>query len=476
MRFCLLSLTVLVAGCGSTEPPVLTSEDQMRADLKQYHDGVLAAWAYTDSKQSNQAVNLTAVKDVLLARIDASTTPSQFAQLLQEFAAALQDGHSLAMTAELGEPFPNSWPIGVHWVKEGVIVTNLNWLAENPGIQLGDRVIQVDGQTIESYVQARMAITSASTDLARQVLAVDALHFTAANQVKLTLERSEGSTYEVDLPCLPHRVDYRQQQRTEFCTHRVTDDGIGVIRIPMFTWNESKFLQAEHDHERDIALNDAKDRIDAAFAGVHDCPALILDLRNNSGGFELLSSYVAEHLVPEDFLYYSSERQNSQLVRSLDAYKQLGDEYFGAPIPQYPRRWEGFRHFDGSRFTGPVVVLINSRCFSTTDNLCAFLQDARPQTRFVGQATHGGTGEPVTVLTLQHSGVPIQFCISRIYSPLGRLIEGTGTLPDIPVQATRDDVLTGYDRAMNLANTLCTHESFDSLSAGELKGLGDTTD
>ena len=451
MRLWLLFIAILVAGCGSSDLRKPSSPDQMREDLQQYYEGVTEAWAYVDSKRLNQAVDLAPIRDRLLTRIDASTTPQRFSLILQEFAAALQDGHSLAMTSSLGEPFPNSWPLGVLLVEEGVIVSNLNWLVDNPGIRLGDRLILVQDQTIESCVRARMTVTSASTDLARRVLAVDTLHWTSAEQVGLTLERSDGSQYDVNLPCLPHRIDYRQQPQSEFCTHELLDNRIGKIRIPKFTWNEKAFLEAGEDHGRDAALEEAKDQIDAAFAAVEKCSGLILDLRNNSGGFELLSSYVAEHLVSGNFKYYDSERRDAKLIRSLDAFQQLDDQYFGQRIPQHPRDWKAFRHFEGVRYEGPLVVLTNPRCFSTTDNLCAFLKDSRPQTRFVGQPTNGGTGEPATVFTLRHSGVPVQFCISKIFAPHGRLIEGAGTQPDVVVQPTRGDVLAGRDVILSTA-------------------------
>ncbi len=453
-QFWFLLMLALVVGCGSEEPQTLTVQDQYRDDLTQYHDGVLDAWAYIDSKRANQSVDLTATRDILLARILESTTPEHFALILQEFAAALQDGHSSASTSSLGEPFPKSWPIGVLLVKEGVIVANLNWLTSNPGIQLGDRLVRVNDQTIESYVQAHMAVTSASTELARKVLAVDTLHWTSAEQVHLTLERIDGSQFDATLPCLPHRIDFRQQARPQFCTQKRLDDQTGVIRIPQFTWNEKAFLDSQDDRDREAALGEAKDQIDASFVATRDCPAIILDLRNNAGGYELLSSYVAEHLVPGNFTYYCSERRDSRIIRSLDQFSTLDDRYFGRPIPQQPRIWKGFRHFEGTPFEGQLIVLINPRCFSTTDNLCAFLKDVRPKTRFVGQPTNGGTGEPTTVFKLRHSGVPVQFCISRIYSPQGRLIEGTGTHPDVVVQPTRDDVLSGRDVAMEEAAKL----------------------
>lgn len=448
-RFLLMFLLSLLVGCGKAEQRTLTFHDQIREDLQQYHDGVLEAWAYVDSKKNEQSVDLTAARDRLLARVEDSATPEHFALLLQEFAASLQDGHSSASTSSLGEPFPNSWPIGVLLVKEGIIVANLNWLTKNPGIQLGDRLIRVNEQPVESYLQSRMAVTTASTELARKVLAVDSLHRTSEKQVRLTLEHLDGSQYEADLPCLPHHIDYRQQTRSRFCTHKQLDDQIGVIRIPQFTWNEKAFLESKDD--LDAPLREAKDQIDEAFAAVQKCSAIILDLRNNAGGYELLSTYVAEHLVPGDFTYDSTERRDSKLIRSLEQFQKLEDSYFGRPIPQHPRAWKGFRHFDGTPFEGELIVLINPRCFSTTDNLCAFLKDVRPRTRFVGRPTQGGTGEPTTVFTLRHSGVPVQFCISRIYSPEGRLIEGTGTQPDIEVQPAREDLLANRDPDMEVA-------------------------
>jgi C-terminal processing protease CtpA/Prc len=288
------------------------------------------------------------------------------------------------------------------------------------------------------------------------VLAVDLLHRTQEESVTFVLERSDGSMFEITLPCLDYYVDFRFRERKHFCEHAELESGIHRIRIPQFTWNEAAFSRANSDSEREEALAEAKTQIDDAFADAENAAGLILDLRGNSGGYELLSSFVAEHLVPGDFLYYSLTRHNSEFIRSLPAYAQADPVHFGVPLPTYPRRWEGFRHFTGVPFTGKLVVLINQRCFSTTDNLCAFLKDARPDTQFVGQPTGGGTGEPLTVGTLNTSNVPVQYCVSVIHSPAGRLIEGVGTIPDLLVEPTREDLVQRRDPALEAAIELLT--------------------
>ncbi len=417
----------------------------MRADLRQYHDSVLDAWAYLVSKRTTQHVDVTLTRDELLARITDSTTPQQFALLLREFAASLHDGHSEVFLGAIEEPLPYSWPIGFLLVREGVIVFNLNWVSDNPGVNLGDRLIKVNGKPIDTYLESRVALTSASTVDAQKVLAVDQLHWSGEPSVMLTFEKSDASVCEAVFPCRSERIDFRFRKPEAFCTHRVRDGGVTYIRIPSFAWNSEAFSAATTDDERDKALVGAKAQIDSAFAAAADAPAIILDLRDNGGGFDLLSIYVAQHLVPGDFTYYETERRDSPLLRSLTGYRDMEASAFGTRHPQKPRTWKAFSHFAGQPFDGPLVVLINQRCFSSTDNLCAFLRDVRPRTTFVGRPTNGGTGEPVIVDTLSNCGAGIQFCVSRVYSPKGRLIEGEGTKPNVVVERDRESAVSGHD-------------------------------
>ncbi|MEZ6147719.1 MAG: hypothetical protein R3B91_20285 [Planctomycetaceae bacterium] len=138
-------------------------------------------------------------------------------------------------------------------VREGIIVSSLNWLTDNPGVELGDRLIQVDGTPIEEYVTSRMAITSASTVDAQTVLTVDRLHWSSDPSVKLTFEKADASVFEAVFPCLPVRIDFRFRKSEVFCTHSVRDDRIAYIRIPSFDWNSEAFAAASTDSERDQA-------------------------------------------------------------------------------------------------------------------------------------------------------------------------------------------------------------------------------
>ena len=430
------------------------SHAAMREDLNQYHDAVLNAWAYTVSKGSNQGVDVSKSRDNLLTQITEETSPMQFATILRKFAAALRDGHSEVYIGTLDEPLPYSWPIGFTLVREGVIVANLNWLNDNPGIRLGDRLIKVDGMPIDEFLNRRLEMTSASTADARKVIAVDRVHWSASPSVQLTFVREDKTEIEETFHCYSDRIEYRPTNQPEFCSWKALANKVTYIKIPSFAWNHEAFAAAASDGDRDAAISVAKTEIDMAFSEAENSTGIILDLRNNGGGFELLSSYVAEHLVSGNFTYFELERQDSSLLRSQVGYRDLRSDAFNVRRPEQPRMRQRIRHFGGQQFTGPLVVLINERCFSTTDNLCACLQDLRPKTKFVGRPTNGGTGEPAIVDNLINSGAKIQLCVSRVYSPKGRMIEGTGTKPDLMVEPDRDSLLQGRDLAIEAAMNL----------------------
>ncbi len=181
------------------------------------------------------------------------------------------------------------------------MVANLNWLTNNPGLKPGDMLVKVDGKPVEEFLKSRMAITSASTDQSRRTIAVDQMHWSSLSTVELEFEQQDGSILNSIFHCLPGRVDYRNRDLKEFCTHSTVADKIVKIEIPSFIWKIDAFFAAATDEARDAVIDDAKSRIDDAFSAAADVRGVILDLRNNEGGLELLSIYVAEHLVAGDF-------------------------------------------------------------------------------------------------------------------------------------------------------------------------------
>lgn len=445
---------VLLAGNSTLPAQQTLTRVQMDEDLRELTAVVRRAYAYVDEKKEQSGVD----PDQLLAnarkQLDGVKSAADFHRLLREFVAGLRDGHCEVIGGPAGSPKPHAWPFLLHFVKEGVVINGIHPALAGQGIEVGDLLREVDGRSIDDWVAEAAKTVSASSDGARRKMALQRAIATAAASFRVKVEHPDGRVATVTVktgPVLrnPPEPDPKLDLPAgEFTIGRVLPGGVGYVRIPSFGWNAPDFLGARSDAERDAAMKPARDQIDAAFTAVADTESLVLDLRGNGGGSDLLSAYVLSHVLSGDFLYYTTQTRSSPELR-----KEYGSpshlpaaDGWASKYPWVPRKTV-FSFYRGKPYPGRLAVLINETAFSATDCLCAVLADLHPRVRFVGRPTNAGAGGP-TVLNksrLRHSQAALQVCVMKVWSPKGRLIEGHGTRPDVPVEWTRDDVLRGRD-------------------------------
>jgi carboxyl-terminal processing protease len=104
-------------------------------------------------------------------------------------------------------------------------------------------------------------------------------------------------------------------------------------------------------------------------------------------------------------------------------------------------------------YSGPVVVLIDSRSASSSEVFAAGMQDSQ-RARIVGSQSCGcvlGIAKP----RVMKGGGVLEMSEVLWFSPKGRRLEGTGILPDqtiVPtlksLQANEDPALVAADRAL----------------------------
>ncbi len=420
----------------------------MEEDLRDLVNVVHRSYAYVDEKEKDAGVDLDKILGDALKRLDSVKSDADFHDLLKEVVAGLKDGHCEVYAGHLTPPKPRSWPLFLNLVKEGVIVTGIHPALASGGIARGDLVQEVNGRPIEDWVDEAARRVSASSDGARRKLALRRMIATADENIQVKVDHPNGKTATITVNTVPELKD---PPEPNFASGRVLGDGVGYVRIPSFAWHAPEFNEAKTDADRDAALKPARDQIDAAFEAVVDTEALLLDLRGNGGGADLLGAYLLSHLVADDFPYYFTQTRSSPDLRRLAGFAHLPKKDGWAEKWAWRPRRTVYSNFQGKTYSGQVVVLINEICFSTTDCVTAALADLYPKIRFVGRPTNGGSGGPTVLARLRHSKADVQLCIMKVWSPKGRLIEGQGTRPDVPVEWTQDDVLKGRDRDLETA-------------------------
>jgi hypothetical protein len=178
-----------------------------------------------------------------------------------------------------------------------------------------------------------------------------------------------------------------------------TQDRIGYLLIT--TWTSDLDLPA----------------VESALDGLMGMRAIILDVRPNSGGNEILARQIASRFV--------AARADYSFHRTRDASADTG---FG---PIQARSIEP--HADAQkRYLGKLVVLIGGTVMSSNESFVRMLRHAADCT-LVGRRTFGSSGNPKP--TELSNGTILVLPSWQEVTADGTVIEGVGVEPDIAVPA-----------------------------------------
>jgi len=256
--------------------------------------------------------------------------------------------------------------------------------AEAAGLKAGDQIIAVDGEDMSG----RLA------EVARQKVLGP-----AGTQVVLTIQREgDDQPFEVTIT--------RAQITIPSTEYKMLDGNIAYVRLNAFSDTTGSELHA--------ALTDLL---------AQNPKGLILDLRNNGGGY-------------------------------LDQAIQVGSEFLAEGVVTYEEFGDGTRNTyqvsgKGIATDIPMVVLINEWSASASEVVSGALQD-HGRAQLVGVTTFG-KGTVQNWIPLAGNEGAIRVTIARWLTPNERNVTGTGVTPDVEVQITDADVQAGIDTQLNKA-------------------------
>ncbi len=269
--------------------------------------------------------------------------------------------------------------------------------AEEAGIMSGDLIEAVDG---ESALDLGLANTASK------------LRGEKGTKVLVQIS-SQGESQELDLE--RRSVDLRPVRTKRL---REEEHTIGYLRITQFSESVPKKIEE--------AIVELKEK---------DVEAIILDLRNNSGG--LVSSGIA---AADSFL------QDSLIVETQNR-NGIKDSIFSQT---------------SELFDGPMVTLVNKGTASASEILAGALQDNK-RSILIGKKTYGkGVIQSLKSLT-ETSGIAIT--VASYLTPNGNNIQGVGITPDIVLDLQEaQDFGSSEDRWLrNAENYLTSVLDQDSL-------------
>lgn len=255
--------------------------------------------------------------------------------------------------------------------------------AEQAGIQAGDIILAVDDQPLAELI-------AGLSDQEASARAVSLIRGPAGTVVRLTIRRpAEDRVFTVAIT--------RAAIPLITVNSTLLPDRIAYIQITEFKATTTELL-------------------DQAIAELlpQQPRAIVLDLRNNSGGFLTTAQEVLGRFYDGVALYEEERSGVNKELRTITAPAN--------------RRLYGI----------PMVVLVNGGSASAAEVVAGALRDVRPNTVLLGEKTFG-KGSVQNIYPLR-DGSSVRITIARWLTPSGEAINGVGIIPEHVVPAANDPI------------------------------------
>lgn len=255
--------------------------------------------------------------------------------------------------------------------------------AEKAGLKTGDKVIGVDGEDV-SGIDGNLVL--------QRILGP------AGTTVTLRIQREGVDPFDVSI----------QRAKINVPSVESTEVAEGIYHVQLFTYGDQSSSELEREL-RTIMRQNPK--------------GIILDLRNNGGGYLTTAIEVVSQFIP----------------RGVVMYEEYGDGT--------RRTFEALR--GGLATEVPLVVLVNEGTASASEITAGAIQDY-DRGLLVGVKTYG-KGSVQNWIELDNNGGGVRVTVARWLTPKERQIHGLGLEPDVVVERTDEDIAAERDPQLDKA-------------------------
>lgn len=261
--------------------------------------------------------------------------------------------------------------------------------AEKAGLKAGDTVVAVDGEDMTN-IDGNLVL--------RRVLGP------SGTNVTLTIRR-EGTEKTFDVTITRARIVIPS------VTHKMLDNDIAYVQVITFGEDTTRDLK---DALKDLLASKPK--------------GMILDLRNNGGGYLQTAIEVVSQFIPKGAVMYEVYGDGTRQT------------YEAQP--------------NGLATQIPLVVLVNEGSASASEITAGAIQDYK-RAPLVGVTTYG-KGSVQNWIPLKNNQGALRVTIARWLTPNERQIHKTGLTPDVVLELTQEDIDAGRDPQLEKALEILT--------------------
>jgi C-terminal processing protease CtpA/Prc len=398
--------------------------------FKALHEKVSLEYPFTSLKNLDWDALYTQFAP-LIEEAETQDDETAYFLALRDYAWSIPDGHIGLSFGEIGsqlfsEETEGGYGMAVTGLDDGSVVAMIvspDGPADQAGISWGAEILEWDGLPIsEALDQVVPWSMPFSTEEAKRIQQYRYLLRTIpGTQVEVTFKNpGAGSSETTTLSAVPESESFSATSvyaGYDFnalpVEYRFLPEGVGYIKINSLSEDINLIIRLwEWAIARMIDM---------------DVPAIVIDLRQNSGGSPLgtlFASYFTDERIDISRSYYFSEKTGQFETYGPPSYTEPDDEL---------------------NYNGQLGILVGPACASACEDV-AYVLSQLDQTRVFGfYASSGMFGEVARGQYSLPGGYGFQAPTGMSQDMQGQIIiEGTGVLPDVRVPLNLDTVEAQY--------------------------------
>jgi C-terminal processing protease CtpA/Prc len=285
------------------------------------------------------------------------------------------------------------------------------------GFELGDILVVLDDEPIETRIAFLQSITPASTRQRQfHSMSLDLLAGPDKSRLKLRVKKASGEykTISITRSTEAMNVLVNKPGRTE-PTFKLLNDHLGFVDLTRLK----------------------QDEVNDMFEALQETRAIIFDMRGYPQG---TCWAIAPRLSERSRIPAAKFRRPRVDVSNL-LYDEISCESFDTFLQYLPNR-------TGPAYLGRTVMLIDERAISQSEHTGLFLKAAN-NTYFIGSSTAGANGD-VTGFYVPGGG-SVYFTGQAVQHPDGKQLQRVGLIPDLEVHPTIPGIREGRDEILEAA-------------------------
>lgn len=358
----------------------------------------------------------------MIPLFEAASDEKEYNLAIAAMAVRICDSHAYMNGPVFNEQvIPTGYPpIRVRMIEDVPVVTALfdAESAKRAGIEVGDVVVEVDGEEAAHKFADCAKLISASTPQGRMDKASLAfMNGPVGSKLRLTLRGRDNALRQVELERRHEDFTTLYHRERDGEIIRILPGNIGYVDLDRLTF----------------------DKVDPMFEQLKDTRGIIFDMRGYPYGTIWA---IAPRLADESCvvaLFETPSPGHGSPAPSAEAFVQKLEP---APPGQ-------------AKFSRRTVMLMDERTMSQAEHTGLYLKAAN-QTTFVGSQTAGANGEITSILL--PGGTTLGFTGQSVRFPDGRQLQRVGLTPDVEVKPTIEGIRAGRDEVLEAALRLFASE------------------